>query len=333
MRRLRWVRPAQNLPMLATIPRSGTWFLRYAIAFLCHLERGGRVRDRLTHRVAGTPSGPDFDFERFKGGPLFFVSGTLPADYLFIGHTVCPGFSAPDVRGWTALPFHVPGYDYFHEGMNYWYTPIDLAPYDYVPVRVKALERAARRGRGGRITFVYRNPLSQAASYLHYCREHKDPSYSLFKGRRLAGVPLQDFLFDGGLVSYAKMFLSFQAMEAKHPGWVRLTPYEQLMADPVNVLADILDHLSERQGTWRWLPQAVSLARLEHLKAIELELGRSLDGTRKGRGSHMRQGSSTWSEAVSDSRLRRDTIALLRQMGVNTDLFEWPPMVEQAAVA
>src|SRR5262245_60926690 len=94
----RWVRPAQDLPMLATIPRSGTWFLRYAIAFLCHLERGGQVRDRLTRRIVGTPSGPDFDFTRFKGGPLFFVSGTFPADHLFIGHTVCPGFSAPDVQ-------------------------------------------------------------------------------------------------------------------------------------------------------------------------------------------------------------------------------------------
>jgi hypothetical protein len=47
MHGLRWVRPAQDLPMLATIPRSGTWFLRYAIAFLCYLERGGRVRDRV----------------------------------------------------------------------------------------------------------------------------------------------------------------------------------------------------------------------------------------------------------------------------------------------
>jgi sulfotransferase family protein len=196
-----------------------------------------------------------------------------------------------------------------------------------------SLERAAQHGRGGRITFVYRNPLSPAASYFHYCREHKDPGYSVFKGRRLADVPLQDFLFEGGVVSYAKMFLSFQAMAAKDPARVCLTPYEQLMVDPVTVLADILDHLSERPGKWRWLPQAVSLARLEHLKAIELELGRSLDGTRNGGGSHMRQGSSTWSEPVSDSKLRPDTIALLRQMGVNTDLFEWPPMVEHAAVA
>jgi len=319
--------------MLATIPRSGTWFLRYAIAFLCHLERGGRVRDRLTRHIVGTPSGPDFDFKRFKGGPLFFVGGTFPADHLFIGHTVCPGFSAPDVQGWTTLTFHVPGYDYFHEGMNYRYTPVDLAPYDYIPVRVKALERAAGHGRGGRITLVYRNPVSQAASYFHYCLRHKDPDYGLLKGRRLGGVSLQDFLFDGGLASYAKMFLSFQAMASKHPALVCLTPYEHLMADPVNVLADILDHLSEQRGKWRWLPQAVSLARLEHLKTIELEIGRSLDGTRKGRGSHMRQGSSTWSEPVTNSKLHRDTIASLRQMGVNTDLFEWPTLAEPAAVA
>ena len=82
-----------DLPILSTIPRSGTWFLRYAVSFLCHLEGGGRIDDRLTGQIVGTPTGPRFDFERFKGGPLFRVRGSLPADHLFIGHTVCPGFA------------------------------------------------------------------------------------------------------------------------------------------------------------------------------------------------------------------------------------------------
>ena len=86
-----------SLPILATVPRSGTWFLRYAISFLCHIDRGGRIDDRLTGRTFGDPAGPAFDFQSFRGGPLFHVQGTLPDDHLFIGHTVCPGFAAADV--------------------------------------------------------------------------------------------------------------------------------------------------------------------------------------------------------------------------------------------
>ena len=81
------------VPILSTIPRSGTWFLRYAVSFLSHLDRGGRIDDRLTGRVVGNPSGTPFDFERFEGGPLFSVRGTLPSEHLFVGHTVCPGFA------------------------------------------------------------------------------------------------------------------------------------------------------------------------------------------------------------------------------------------------
>ena len=71
-------------PILSTVPRSGTWFLRYAISFLCHLDRGGRIDDRLTERTLGNPSGPGFDFHSFRGGPLFHVRGTLPDDHLFV---------------------------------------------------------------------------------------------------------------------------------------------------------------------------------------------------------------------------------------------------------
>lgn len=323
-----------GLPIVSTVPRSGTWFLRYAISFLCHLERGGRIDDRLTGKIVGPPSGLAFDFQRFRGGPLFHVRGTLPADQLFIGHTVCPGF-ADAGRGldwWKQTPFHVPGYDYLHEGMNYRYTPVDLAPYDYTPIRVPDLERAARRGRGKRIAFVYRNPLDQAASYFRYCQDHKDLTYSVFKGRPLTSVPFQAYLFELALPSYAKQFISFQVMAARHPTLVRLIPYERLTAKPVEVLASILDHLSRMPRDWPMLEAAVRLARREHMKAIEKELGRSLDGTRNGHGSHIRSGNVSRIDGPFDSAIRRDAMALLQRMGVDTSLFEWP-VANSAATA
>ncbi len=245
-------------------------------------------------------------------------------DHVFIGHTACPGFSdiAGDFAWWSKIAFHVPGYDYLHEGLAYEYTPIDLAKYQYTPVSVRALERSASAGRGAPLALVYRNPLAQAASYFRYCMTHANPVYNKFKGRPLADIPFRDYLFGIALPSYAKQFVSFQAMAARHPGLVRLVPYERLMAKPVEVLAGLLDHLSGTpRSNWPNLHHAVRLARREHLKAIEAELGRSLDGTRAGNGSHMRQ--SRFEEKL-DQTTRDETIERLRYMGIDADLFVWP---------
>ena len=314
----------KKLPVLSTIPRSGTWFLRYAVSFLGHLDRGGQVEDRITREIVGSPSGAPFDFRRFRGGPLFLTRKTMPYDHLFIGHTVCPGFAgmADDFAWWSRTHFHVPGYDYLHQGLNYEYTPVDLADYQYTSVSVRTLERAASAGRGGPLALVYRNPLAQAASYFRYCTTHTSPAYNTLDGRPLASISFRDYLFGSALPSYAKQFISFQAMAARRPDLVHLVPYEHLMAEPLEVLADLLDHLSGTScGDWPNLDQAVHLARRDHLKAIEAELGHSLDGTRAGGGSHMRQ--HRFEEQLDDT-LRNETIRRLRAMGVDTDRFVWP---------
>jgi hypothetical protein len=322
-----------SLPILSTVPRSGTWFLRYAISFLCHLERGGRIDDRLTGRVFGGASGAAFDFQHFRGGPLFHVRGTLPDDHLFIGHTVCPGFAASDVDWWGATPFHVPGYDYFHEGMNYRYTPVDLAAYRYTPVHVRALERAARCGRSRPIVLVYRNPFDQAVSYYRYSQNHKESAYNSMNGRPLAALALRDYLFDSALPSYAKQFISFQMLAKRYPAQVRLVPYEQLMAQPIDVLAGILDHLSGTPRERPALADAVWLARRDHMKAIEKELGRSLDGTRVERGSHISQVTSGRPDAHIDDGTRAEAMAFLNRLGLDIGLFERPHAKEAATAA
>ena len=285
--------------------------------------------------LIGNASGPRFDFQRFKGGPLFRVRGTMPADHLFIGHTVCPGFAdlAGEVDWWGRTDFHVPGYDYLHEGMNYQYTPVELASYDYTPVRVPALERSARQGRGPRIVLVYRDPLDQVASYFRYCQGHRDPTYSTLGGRPLVSMPFHDYLFEHGLPSYAKQFISFQVMAARYPKLVRLVPYERLMKNPASILATMLDHLAGAPHCWPMLEEAVHLARREHMKAIERELGHSLDGTRHGGGSHIRQRNIRRPDLWVDDATRREAIAVLLGMGLDTDLFEWPAASETASAA
>jgi hypothetical protein len=328
--------PSTNdLPILSTIPRSGTWFLRYTVSFLCHLERGGRIDDRLTGKIFGDPSGPRFDFQRFKGGPLFWVRGALPAEHLFIGHTVCPGFAdlGAKIDWWRRTAFHVPGYDYLHEGMNYRYTPVELAPYRYTPIRVPALERSAKQGHGRRIVFVYRNPLDQAASYYRYCQNHRDPAYNTYKGRPLTTVPFHEYLFECALLSYAKQFLSFQILAARHPDLVGLLPYERLMSRPVEVMTDVLDHLSGAPANRPALGDALWLARSEHMKAIERELGHSLDGTRNGHRSHIRQANARRRDDWFDDATRSEVMTVLRVRGVDLDLFEWPATTKAASAA
>ncbi len=278
--------------------------------------------------------GPQFDFQQFKGGPLFRVRGILPADHLFIGHTVCPGFAygASEFSWWKRTAFHVPGYDYLHEGMDYQCTPVELAPYANAPIDVTKMERSAWQGSGQRIVLVYRNPLDQAASYFRYCQHHKNPVYGRSGGRPLASVPFHEYLFESALPSYAKQFVSYQAMAARHPGLVLLVPYERLMGRPVDVMTDILNHLAGAPRHWPTLRDAVWLARSEHMKAVENELGRSLDGTRNGRHSHMWQDGAHGIDGV-DGALRSAAIALSRAWGLDVDLFEWPAARKQASAA
>jgi hypothetical protein len=323
-----------SLPILATIPRSGTWFLRYVLAFVAHLDRGGRIDNRLTGRIVGNPCGAPFDFARFSGGPLFCVRGTMPADHLFVGHTVCPGFAAlaPRYSWWHRTSFHVPGCDYLHEGLNYRYTPVEFAPYRYAPLKVSALEHAAHKGRGARIALVYRNPVDQAASYYWYCQNHEDAAYNSINGHSLSRIPFDDYLFEFALPSYAKQFVSYQHMAVRYPTLVRLFSYEELMRDPLRSLTAILDHLAATPCARPALTDAVRLAQREHLKAVERELGCSLDGTRPDRVGHMRHAF----KRATDSRWQASTLAraveALARRGVDTTLLQWPE-VERAASA
>lgn len=315
-----------RLPVLSTVPRSGTWFLRYVISFMSHLARGGRIDDRLTGDIVGRTDGQPFDFGFIRGGPLFRVTGTLPADHLFVGHAVCPGFDdiAKTIDWWSRTAFHVRGYDCFHEEESYRHTPVDLAPYEYAPVDVAAMERAAQRGRGAPIVLVFRNPIDQAASYFRYCQVHADPAYRLFRGKPLAETNFRDYLLDAALISYARQFISYQLQAARHPHLVKLIAYEHLVERPLETMTGLLNHLAGSERDWPMLAAAIHLARKKHMRAVEAHLGRSLDGTRLGSGSHITTADDFGQEWPKADALRDEAIARLDAMGIDCRLIEWP---------
>lgn len=314
-----------RLPILSTVPRSGTWFLRYLFSFLCHLEQGGRLDDLLTGEVVGNPDGATFDFSRFRGGPLFRVAGTLPAEHMFIGHAVCPGFHdmIPAGHWWRQTSFHVPGYDCFHEEKSYRHTPVDLASYNYAPVKVTAMDRAARKGRGAPIALVYRNPVDQAFSYFRYCQAHVGPAYHLFRGRPVALMSFREYLFEAALVSYARQFISYQLQAERYPRLVKMIPYESLIDRPVETATCLLDHFCTARREWPMLPAAVRLVRKEHMRAIEGKIGSSLDGTRNGQDSHMRPSGDAERDRLPDPAIRDEAIARLTELGVDCSLLAW----------
>ena len=102
------------------------------------------------------------------------------SNHLFIGHAVCPGFQkiAAQVPWWQDTPFCAPGFDYFHDGLDYAQVPVDLAPHAYVAVSVADMEAAAWAEPAQRAVLLYPDPVDQAAFYFKYCQTHSRPSHN-----------------------------------------------------------------------------------------------------------------------------------------------------------
>jgi len=289
------------------------------------LNRGGCITDRVTGEVIGNPMGSQFDLVSFRGGPLFHLADTLPLEHLFIGHSVCPGFEAIVDRHawWRQTEFHVPGYDYFRQGFDYQFTPVALADYENTPTNIAELEAAPWSASGMRMALVYRNPLDQAASFYHYCCSHENPAYSEVNGGRLAGIPFEDYLFHFALPSYAKLFVSYEAMARCLPTQVRLMTYSRLMGSQAQAIGELLSHFSNGVPVDSTrIETAAHLARPAHLRQIEAELGRPLDGLQVAGATHMRRGTH-W-RGLYDGATQAQAKRYLSSLGIDTKLIDWP---------
>lgn len=145
---------------------------------------------------------------------------------------------------WDATAFHAAGYDYLHEGQDYSFTPLEGGRQAYGAIVPVLLEDAAWDDPHQRVVLVYREPVSQAESYFHYCRKHPDPRFSRSGGRCLEEMSFADYLFELALPSYAKLFVTYQQMATCLPDRVGLVAYERLAHSPVETLAAILRFLA-----------------------------------------------------------------------------------------
>jgi hypothetical protein len=329
-------RPVKVLPIIACLPGEDVWFLRLALAFLSHLRQGGHVTDRLTGRLVGNQTGRPFNFDHLRGGPLFWLPGLVGSGHVFIGHTICPGFGriSSEFAWWADTPFCAPGYDYLHDGIDYGHVPVDLAPHAFVPVAVRDIEAAAWAEPRQRAVFVPGDPVNQAAAYFSYCRAHPRPAYRRLDGRPLADWSFRDYLLRHALPSYAKVFVSYQAMARAVPGSIRIVTREALLEQPTATLGSILSHLTGGIPQPTIIAAAVDLARRNHITALELELGRRLDGSRARHNGAAHAQPQPAVEDASDPGLRHEALALLVSMGVDMACFPAPlPVSPPPAVA
>lgn len=268
----------RKLPIIALVPDQSVWFVRMALAFLDHLNRGGQITDQLTGRVVGDPSGLPFNYDHVRGGPLFWLPSLLGTKHLFIGHTVCPGFAdiAHRFPWWNQVRFSARGYDYLHEGLDYARTPVDLAPHPYACVDVDAIERAAWTS-PQRTAFIYGDPIELAIRRYLRSGSNRQPGCRDSKHIQLTDGRFHDYLIGDALPSYAKYFLSYQAMTIATPGSVRLFSAADLRARSAATLAAILSYMADTVPPASMVLEAVHLARREHLFAVQLTLGHSFD--------------------------------------------------------
>lgn len=326
-------RPVKILPVVAFVPGADVWFLRFTLAFLSHLQQGGHVVDRLNGECIGNAAGPPFNFDHMNGGPLLWAPDLLPSRHLFVGHTVCPGFNRISSRfdWWAGTSFSAPGYDYLHDGANYGHVPVDLAPHAFVSVSVEDVDAAAWTHARQRMVFVYGDPIDQAVGYFDYCRQQVRPAYSQLGDRRLADWPFDEYLFQHALPSYAKIFVSYQAMSQAVPGAVLIVSEDALRAKPARALSSVLSHLTLDRWQSAMIDAAVNLSRREHIMAIEEEFGRRLTSSRSSRKTATGAAPESVFTAARDPNLRREALTFLASMGVDTAYFRAAPF--QVSVA
>ena len=309
------------------MPGADLWFLRFAFSFLSHLEQGGHVVDRLSEQCFGNPDGPPFNFDHVSGGPLLWVAD-LPSRHLFIGHTVCPGFNRISSKfdWWAKTAFVAPGYDYLHDGMNYRHVPVDLGPHAFVSVSVEDVDAAAWTLSEQRMVFVYCDPIAHALGSFNN-NQKRLRSAHIQPGERLpTDLRFHEYLFQQALPSYAKLFLSYQAMAEAVPGAVHIVAEDALRAEPARMLPTVLSHLN--LGHWQsaLIDAVVKLSRREHVVAIEKEFGLSQTRSRGSRRIAAPPTPETVVATASDPGLRREALTSLASMGVNTAYFQALPV-------
>lgn len=289
---------SKNIGLIATMPRSGTW---YNHLFFNAYEQLLQGKTNITMTKSGIT--------------LVLANTNIGLDFLVICHAVCPGFDRyrGDYReAWEKLQFHVEGYDWAKDGIS----------------RNRHLFDPHLNG-NVRIVYYYRNPLDQAVSAFMHAQKHKDPrqrSYTNSEGKQWPITSVRQYIFGVGLDSYIKQFLTFKIAKEMYPRHVLLVKYEDLVRDPETIFARVLSYFGHdaRDPAHREkMSVAIEISSKDSARKMEKSMGHSLANDQTDSvESHIRDGAvGKWKR-----HLNEDDVQLVRErltsFGLRLDDFD-----------
>lgn len=291
-----------RIALVLTMPRSGTWYHRYFFAFYQHLLKGAKPEDLVSKVLQG---------EIQASSPM---AGTAFGPALFmVNHSICPGFlqiCEPEfLQTWNQLQFYVDG---FVEGLRFTESPL-LNPVNNPEVR---------------IVYVYRNPLDQAVSFFNHIRKHKDAInrfYTDEQGQKVEITSVKLYLFQVGLESYLKQYMTFKYMAEKYPGQIVMKSYESLQQSPSQHFLSMLEfmgHFPHEEGHVDVFERALQLSDKDTMKRMENRLGHALGNDQlDSKERHIRSGEiGQWHRHLNEADLQQ-VEAYLRPYGVSLQEF------------
>ena len=272
------VPPGYRIALMATMPRSGTWYSFYFFEFL---DLFMTSRENLNTRL---------DLYVYNGLKL----GKLHT------HCICPGFrkacKGPARFDWDQLVFYTPGYDYgsgrFIDGNQKIFSPLQNPEI--------------------RIVYVYRNPLDQIVSYYRHIQKHRQEttrSFTTETGEELIFTDLSHFLRTAGVDGYIKQYWTYHFMKALVPDRLLLVPYEDLVDFPAPTFVSMLRFLDlglDRAVLEVPFKKALNATKAGSLKNLEKAIGSSLGRDQTDvEESHLRGGEiGKWSSALDADDLQ-----------------------------
>ena len=266
--------------LISTMPRSGTWYIRYFFHFYHHLLLGqSNIHVDIKNDHSETP--------------VFVRDNTIGLDAMSILHVICPGFSCYQGKYrkfWDELTFPDMGYDQSQRFVGYirrgkFRVPVDRL---FNPTLNENV----------RIAYFYRNPLDQAVSTFNHIQNHKTQGHRYYidhQGNMTLMSNVSEFIHHVGLEAYIKQFLTFKIMKDLYSDNILLLKYENLIRNPKPTFLSVLTHFGhdvEDSNHLKKVEMALLLSSKKSLKKIENRIGHSLAKDQiNSNQSHIRDGS------------------------------------------
>lgn len=294
------VPPGYRIALMATMPRSGTWYSFYFFEFLDLFMSG---RDSLNTRL---------DLHVYHALKL----GKLHT------HCICPGFleasKGQDRSNWDQLVFYTPGYDYgggrFIEDNQEIFSPLQNPEI--------------------RIVYLYRNPLDQIVSYYRHIQKHRQEttrSFTTKRGEELLFTDLSHFLRTAGVDGYIKQYWTYHYMMTQAPDCLLLLSYEELMESPPHAFVRMLKFLDldldpDRTVLKAAFKKALNATMPKSLHNLERAMGSSLGRDQMdAKESHLRGGQiGKWCSVLTEED-QRFVQARLNAYGLDMKMFRTQP--------